>query len=104
MVEAHRDLSVLLDEALGDDSWPSARAWHAAVIQQGLEAEEPSPRLLQRVLEICRGALDARGMDEARYLDPLFMRLETRKNPAQRSRALLETGGMEALLDQTSLP
>jgi gamma-glutamylcysteine synthetase len=99
MVQAHRELSALLGEELGSEAWTLARAWHKAAIAQGLAAPEPRPGLIGRVLDICRAALDARGLGEARYLDPLFARLQARENPAQVARSRLRDGMDAVLID-----
>jgi gamma-glutamylcysteine synthetase len=98
MVQGHHELAELLMDELGPNPWQVTRPWHEAVIEQGLAAPEPRPGLMGRLLEICRSALDGRGLDEARYLDPLFARLEAQQNPAQAARSKLEHSGMGTLL------
>jgi gamma-glutamylcysteine synthetase len=103
MVEAHRDLSDLIQQRLGEEPWTSARAWHQAAVLQGLAATEPVPGLLSDVLDLCEAALARRGRDEARYLKPLRGRLHVRRNAAQESVKTLETQGMGHLLQARTI-
>ena len=103
MVEAHRELSVLITQRLGSEPWASAREWHQAAILQGLAASEPVPGLLSDVLDLCEAALRRRDRDEARYLNPLRARLDVRRNAAQEAVQMLETQGMSRLLQARTI-
>ncbi len=100
LVEARPALEALLRRHFGDDPWTPLRRWHAEVVRDGLAAPEPIEGLLASVLEACGEALAVRGRGEERELDPLWDRLERRENPAQEARRILDTAGLEVLLDR----
>jgi gamma-glutamylcysteine synthetase len=103
LVEAAPQIAGLLDRTLGEHAWPAMRAWHKAVVREGLAAEEPAPGLLAGILERARDAVAARGFGEASLLAPLEARLEARKNPAQLAAEAFEQGGVALLVEQTAL-
>jgi len=98
------EIGSFVTEKLGPEAWQIMRAWHGQVIRLGLAAPEPVDGLILGVLERAKGALRGRGRREASMLDPLFNRLERRENPAQRARALLAREGMDAVINQASIP
>jgi glutamate--cysteine ligase len=97
VVEAHVEIARFLDDRLGDP-WPAMRAWHRRAVASGLAADEPAPGLIAGVLERARDGLVRRGKGEETLLDPLFGRLERRRNPAQDALAAFERGGVAALV------
>ncbi len=94
----HVALGAYLREALGGDPWPALRRYHGAVVRSGLAADEPVAGLVEGVLERAHATLVARGRGEEVYLAPLFDRWAQRENPAQRAIALVQGGGIEALV------
>jgi len=103
IVEAAPLIHALIHELLGADPWPAMRAWHHAVIREGLSAAEPAPGLLAGILERCQGALAARGFGEQTLLDPLAARMSAGKNPAQEAAEIFETAGIDALVERAAL-
>jgi len=103
IVEAAPLIDTFVREQLGEDPWPAMRAWHHAVIREGLAAPEPAPGLLAGILERCQGALVARGFGEETLLEPLRARLEAGRNPAQEAAAIFEAGGVAALVERAAL-
>jgi len=103
MICAGPALAALLTERLGEDPWPAMRAWHHAVITDGLAAPEPTPGLLAEVLDRCEAGLAARGRGEERLLRPLRHRAQTRENPAQRALRTFSEGGVDALVAATAI-
>ena len=102
MVEAHRELAVLISDTLGDRPWEVARKWHSESIVSGLDAEEPATGFIAEILHQCQRALKRRELDEARYLTPLFERMTAKKNPAQTSRKQWEESGIEAVIESAA--
>lgn len=98
LIEAGAAIQRFLDAELGPDAWGALHAWHKQVVVHGLAAPEPTSGLLAGVLDRCAAALDARGRGEAIFLEPLFRRLENRKNPAQIVQAAFRDGGVPALV------
>ncbi|MCB9666261.1 MAG: hypothetical protein H6732_19280 [Alphaproteobacteria bacterium] len=99
MVAAHAELATFLDAQLGAEAWPRMRAWHRAVVREGLAATEPVPGLVAGVVERVRDGLIARGRGEAALLAPIEARLAARENPAQRAVRVHAEGGLPAVLD-----
>ena len=104
LVCAAQELATLIQDKLGPDAWEIMRRWHGEVIKSGLAAPEPVDDFILDVLERAKGALRARGRKEAPLLDPLFLRLERRENPAQRARALLAADGLDAVIANARIP
>ncbi len=102
LVEAHPALGAQLTAWFGADPWTPLRAWHRAVLRQGLGASEPVDGFLATVLGLCSDALTARGLDEAQLLTPLFDRLAAGENPAQQATRLVAEQGLKALLESRS--
>ena len=48
--------------------------------------------LVRRVLDLCRGGLEERGLGEEAYLEPLYKRTENRTNPAKEMLRRLQNG------------
>ncbi|RME23221.1 MAG: hypothetical protein D6798_13975, partial [Deltaproteobacteria bacterium] len=103
LVCAGETLAEFIDERLGPDTWPTLRAYHAAAVRDGLAASEPAPGFLRGVLERCADALEVRGRGEEQLLAPLWARLDTGRNPAQRALALYEQHGIDALVDSVRI-
>lgn len=99
IVQAHQDIAKFLQQELGDEMWSAMSAWHKPAITDGLASQAPTSGLIQGVLERCVAGLEARGLGEEVYLEPLFARLSAGENPAQRSRRLFAEGGLSALLE-----
>ncbi len=103
LVEAQPTLHTLMIEELGDDYWGRMRTYHQQVIRYGLDAPQPIPDLLRRVLTQTEAALTARGFGEERLLAPLWRRLERRQNPAQRARIVFRHDGLTGLLNHATI-
>ncbi|MFZ4849826.1 MAG: glutamate-cysteine ligase family protein [Caldilinea sp.] len=103
LVEAASAVSALIVETLGEDYWEKMRLYHQQVVRYGLDAPQPAPQLLQRVLALAGEALAARGRGEERLLSPLWRRVERRQNPAQRARIVFRQDGIRGLLDHVTL-
>ncbi|MFM7581907.1 MAG: hypothetical protein ACKO9F_04180, partial [Caldilinea sp.] len=103
LVEAASAVSALIVETLGEDYWEKMRLYHQQVIRYGLDAPQPAPQLLQRVLALAEEALAGRGRGEERLLSPLWRRVERRQNPAQRARIVFRQDGIRGLLDHVTL-
>lgn len=103
LVEAASAVSALIVETLGEDYWEKMRLYHQQVVRYGLDAPQPAPQLLQRVLALAEEALAGRGRGEERLLSPLWRRVERRQNPAQRARIVFRQDGIRGLLDHVTL-
>jgi gamma-glutamylcysteine synthetase len=103
LVEAQPVLHAMIIQELGDDYWARMRTYHQQAIRYGLDAPQPLPDLLRRVLLHVEAALTQRGFGEERLLAPLWRRLERRQNPAQRARAVFRHGGVAGLLNHATI-
>ena len=103
LVEAEPSIHALIVHELGDDYWARMRTYHQQVIRFGLDAPQPSPEFLTRVLMQVEMALAQRGFGEERLLAPLWRRLERRQNPAQRARIVFRHDGLLGLLNHTTI-
>lgn len=99
VVSAHTQIEAYLRDLLGQDTWPAMRIWHHDVVRQGLVAPAPRGELVQDVLQIARKALVERDRGEEVYLEPLFERARSRRNPGQIAADAWRVGGIDALLD-----
>lgn len=98
LVSAADELARWLADELGPDAWELMRAWHGAVVCDGLAAPPPRPGLLDGVLDRCSAALSARGRGEEALLAPLRARTEA---PAAGARRAFEDGGVAGLIEHT---
>ncbi|MCB9793792.1 MAG: hypothetical protein H6741_13825 [Alphaproteobacteria bacterium] len=90
IIEAGAELAAWIDGWLGDEAWPLLRAWHEAVLHEGLAAPGEPEGLVMGVLERCAEGLRRRGRGEEVYLAPLFERARRRESPAHWSRVVLD--------------
>ncbi|MEC7983620.1 MAG: glutamate-cysteine ligase family protein [Myxococcota bacterium] len=86
------------------DPWPSFREWRTSCINYGLAGKEAFTGLIEGTLQIAQDGLEARGLGEEVYLEPLWLRLEKKQNPAQELRRIFARKGIEGLLSFCSLP
>jgi len=105
LLEARSEIEAYIGDALGEGSgaygepaWEAMRLWHRQVIRNGLDAPQPAPGFLARLLALAEEGLRQRGMGEEGLLAPLYSRLERGENPAQRARRVYRSDGMAALL------
>lgn len=98
MVLAAPELQAWLDRELGDEAWPTLRAWYRDVQTQGLRAPEPFPKLIRGVLDHCAEALIRRGRSEERKLEGLYRRLGRRKSPADHILTAFEADGVAGIV------
>ncbi len=103
LIEAEPQIHPMIVETLGETYWTQMRTYHQQTIRHGLDAPQPAPDFLHRVLMLAEAALAARGFGEERLLAPLWQRLERRQNPAQRARLIFRREGMRGLLHYTTI-
>jgi gamma-glutamylcysteine synthetase len=103
LVEAQPTIHALIIQELGDGYWARMRTYHQQVIRYGLDAPQPIPDLLRRVLAQVEAGLAQRGFGEERLLAPLWRRLDRRQNPAQRARIVFRHDGMTGLLNHATI-
>lgn len=103
LIEAEAAIHPLLIDELGEGYWDRMRVYHQQVIRFGLDAPQPAPDLLRRVLGLAEAALAGRGYGEERLLAPLWRRLDRRQNPAQRARIVFRHDGMSGLIDHATI-
>ena len=58
---------------------------------------------MRDILDMCKTALESRGLGEEVFLSSLYERLEQGKNPAQQIREISSSGGISALIDYASI-
>ena len=83
--------------------WPEFYQWRKRSLNHGLNTEEVFTGLLQGMLHYAQAGLEARGMGEEVYLEPLFERLDSGQNPAQQLRRGFNRFGVEDLLQNRSI-
>lgn len=103
LIEAERAIHPLLIDELGTNYWDRMRTYHQQVIRYGLDAPQPAPDMLQRVLGLVEEALAGRGCGEERLLAPVWRRLDRRQNPAQRARVVFRHDGVAGLIDHATI-
>ncbi|MFO7635029.1 MAG: glutamate-cysteine ligase family protein [Caldilinea sp.] len=103
LVEAEPSIHALIIGELGDDYWTRMETYHQQVIRYGLDAPQPVPNLLHRVLTLAEEALARRGYGEERLLATLWQRLDRRQNPAQRARIVFRHDGITGLIDHATI-
>lgn len=104
LVEALADAKAFLEEAFRGDPWPAMRRYRDAAITRGLRAPEPTPGLVERLLQIAERGLRQRGRGEEVFLNPLWTRLQRQATPGERNRETLRSDGLDALLGATAVP
>ncbi|MCS6828285.1 MAG: glutamate-cysteine ligase family protein [Caldilinea sp.] len=103
LIEAELSIHPMIVDMLGETYWTQMQSYHQLAIRYGLDAPQPSPDFLERILTSAEEALTARGFGEERLLMPLWRRLERRQNPAQRVRLIFRREGMDGLLNHTTI-
>jgi len=103
LIEAMPAAYPWLQEELGPQWWETMRVYHRQAIRFGLNAPQPAPDLLRRLVTLAEGALAARGYGEERLLAPIWRRLDLGVNPAQRVRAIFTVDGMRGLLNHVTV-
>lgn len=103
LIEAEAAIHPLIIDELGEEYWGRMRTYHQQVIRFGLDAPQPAPDLLRRVLGLAETALARRGCGEERLLTPVWRRLDRRQNPAQRARIVFRHDGMAGLIDHVTI-
>ena len=103
LIEAEAAIHPLIIDELGEAYWDRMRVYHQQVIRFGLDAPQPVPDLLRRVLGLAEDALARRGCGEERLLAPVWRRLDRRQNPAQRARIVFRHDGMAGLIDHATI-
>ncbi len=93
LVEGAAEAGAALEDL--DAPWDTLRAWHPLAVRHGLEAAEPSPRFLERILEAAAAGLARRERGEEIYLEPLARRLRQREEPAAAALRLAAAGWPE---------
>ena len=81
------------------DPWNDFVVWRRQAIDYGLARGEVFTGLIEGVLQIAQNGLEARRMREEVYLEPLWKRWRTKRNPAQEIRGIFARRGMEGLLE-----
>lgn len=99
VVEARADVNALV----ADIGWDRLLAHRTDAARLGLGADEPVPRYLETLLDLCARGLRSRGLGEERYLDELRRRVARRYGPADEARDRFRRGGVPALIEAVSL-
>ena len=89
-----------LRELLESDTVLYHSGYNAVELRRQLVGKEPPSSvnrdglygLVRRVLDLCRGGLEERGLGEEAYLEPLYKRTENRTNPAKEMLRRLQNG------------
>ena len=63
----------------------------------------PLHEFMRDILDMCKTALESRGLGEEIFLSSLYERLEQGKNPAQKIREISSSGGISALIEYASI-
>ena len=103
LLEAMPSAYPWLQGELGAGWWDKMRVYHQQVIRFGLNAPQPAPDLLRRLVALAEAALAARGFGEETLLAPIWRRLELGVNPAQRVRAIFNVDGLRGLLNHVTV-
>lgn len=110
LLEARAEIEAYLGEAIGsgggayrEAAWETMRIWHKQVIRSGLDAPQPAPRFLHRILMLAEEALRRRGLNEEPLLAPLWSRLDRAENPAQRARRIYRSDGLATLITAATI-
>ncbi|MBI3732852.1 MAG: hypothetical protein HY259_05265, partial [Chloroflexi bacterium] len=98
-VEAAPAIAEYVERVLGVDPWPTMLRYRKAVIHDGLRAQEPVKKFLSSLVQEAENGLRRRGRGEETFLGPIWARLEERRAPADRARALFVKKGMPALIE-----
>ncbi len=89
-------------EELSRVSWEKLRKARKSACCSGGE-DDFSFELAGKMLEAASAGLKKRGLGEEIFLEPLFRRLKERRCPADGTREIFKSGGMEALLQELKL-
>ena len=81
------------------DPWNDFVQWRRQAIDYGLARGEVFTGLIEGVLQTAQNGLEARGMQEEVYLEPLWKRWRAKRNPAQELRGIFARRGIEALIE-----
>ena len=81
------------------DPWNDFVQWRRQAIDYGLARGEVFTGLIEGVLQIAQNGLEARGMQEEVYLEPLWKRWRAKRNPAQELRGIFARRGIEGLIE-----
>jgi gamma-glutamylcysteine synthetase len=88
---------------LGDAWWATLRVYHDDAVVHGAAAKEPFEGFVRGVLDRCSEALEDRGRGEARYMQPLYNRLDRGRAPAQYVQQAFDRGGVGAVVELTRI-
>jgi gamma-glutamylcysteine synthetase len=102
-VESLPQIAAYIEDALGPDPWPAMVGYRRAVVERGLAAREPVPRLVRALLEIAQGGLARRGRGEEELLAPVWERLKRGAPPGVKAKRILQKHGMRGLLKELSM-
>jgi gamma-glutamylcysteine synthetase len=102
-VESLSEVAAFFTDALGDRAWPLMQQYRRAAIRDGLEAKEPAPQFIRRLVEIAQAGLSRRGRGEEKFLAPVWKRVERHAAPGIRARTVLRESGMGALLEEIQI-
>ena len=81
------------------DPWNDFVKWRRQAIDYGLARGEVFTGLIEGVLQIAQNGLEARGMQEEVYLEPLWKRWNMKRNPSQEIRGIFARRGLEGLIE-----
>ncbi len=102
-------LVTALDEAeeeLRQYDWDALRAARESACRDALDGQldgEPLADAARGMLAVAREGLRQRKLGEERFLEPFERRLQTGRSPADAAAERFAAGGMEALIEMTSL-
>ena len=102
-------LTSALDEAweeLSSHGWEDLRKGREAACRDGLQGRVHSTPLAdfaERMVDIARRGLLARGRGESKFLDPLLNRLAAKRCPADEVAQWFRSGGVEAVVEARAL-
>lgn len=86
--------------------WDSLRGLRMDAVKNGFEARvsgEKVGRFIREMLDLSKKGLEKRALGEEKYLDSLFRRVEEEKAPADKGREDMESGGVDFLMEKSSL-
>eukprot|EP00466_Bigelowiella_natans_P012693 jgi/Bigna1/128410/aug1.6_g3118 len=58
---------------------------------------------VESILKECRKGLESRGLNEEHLLDPLFHRMQKRKNPAQEAVEIAKSDGLQGFISHSEI-
>ncbi len=86
--------------------WDTLRALRLEAVRIGFDAklnDVPVSRFAREVMELAKKGLVKRRLGEEKYLETLFERVNLQKAPVDTGREYYESGGIELLLEKSSL-